>query len=157
MNIFRLIVVAVFLAGSVALAGEAAPAKPAKTDRCPVCGMFVAKYPDFLAQAVFRDGSQVFFDGAKDMFKYYFNIKKYHAAKDPADIAVIQVTDYYTVARTDGRKAWYVVGSDVFGPMGRELIPFAKKTDAEEFLKDHAGKKLLRFEEVTPDVIKGLD
>lgn len=119
--------------------------------------MFVAKYPDFLAQVIFTDGEHVFFDGAKDMFKYYLNIKKYNGSKELSGIAFISVTDYYSLTPVDGRKAWYVVGSDVFGPMGRELIPFAKKTDATEFMKDHAGKNLFRFEEVTPDVLKGLD
>lgn len=157
MNISRMIVIAMLLAGPAAMADKGAPLTAAPTDKCPVCGMFVAKYPDFLTQVIFRDGSHAFFDGAKDMFKYYFNLKKYQASKNPSDIAFIHVTDYYGVTPIDGRKAWYVAGSDVFGPMGRELIPFAKKSDATEFMKDHAGKKLLRFDEVTPGVIKGLD
>lgn len=157
MNALRVTVVAVLLTLSLALPGEAAPGKVSKTDRCPVCGMFVAKYPDFLAQVIFTDGEHVFFDGAKDMFKYYLNIKKYNGSKELSGIAFISVTDYYSLTPVDGRKAWYVVGSDVFGPMGRELIPFAKKTDATEFMKDHAGKNLFRFEEVTPDVLKGLN
>jgi len=31
--------------------------------------------------------------------------------------------------------------SDVYGPMGRELIPFEKMKDAEEFMTDHKVKK----------------
>lgn len=157
MNFSRMIVIAMLLAGPVAMADKGAPATAAKTDKCPVCGMFVAKYPDFLTQVIFIDDAHAFFDGAKDMFKYYFNLTKYQPAKKLSDIAFVFVTDYYSVTPIDGRKAWYVVGSDVFGPMGRELIPFAKKSDAAEFMKDHAGKKLLRFEEVTPEIIKGLD
>jgi len=119
--------------------------------------MFVAKYPDFLAQIVFSDGSHAVFDGSKDMFKYYFDLKKYNASKLPTDISKISVTDYYEMLPIDGRKAWYVVGSDVFGPMGRELIPFVSEEDAKSFMQDHAGKKMLRFEEVSPDLLKGLD
>jgi nitrous oxide reductase accessory protein NosL len=33
--------------------------------------------------------------------------------------------------------AYYVLGSDIYGPMGRELIPFEKEADAKEFIKDH--------------------
>jgi nitrous oxide reductase accessory protein NosL len=157
MNISRIIVIAMLLAGPAAMADKGAPATAAKTDKCPVCGMFVAKYPDFLTQVIFSDDAHAFFDGAKDMFKYYFNLKKYQPSKKLSDLAFVHVTDYYSVTPIDGKKAWYVVGSDVFGPMGRELIPFAKKSDAAEFMKDHAGKKLLRFEEVTPEIIKGLD
>jgi nitrous oxide reductase accessory protein NosL len=67
------------------------------------------------------------------------------------------VTDYYRLALTDGHNACYVVGSDIFGPMGKELIPFDKEPDALEFMKDHKGKSILRFGEITHDLVKGLD
>ena len=57
----------------------------------------------------------------------------------------------------DGLKAYYVIGSNVLGPMGKDLVPFEREADANEFMADHAGKSLLRFEQVTPDVIKSLD
>ncbi len=50
---------------------SAAPVKPGPRDRCPVCGMFVSKYPNWIAQIEFKDGSREFFDGPKDMFRYY--------------------------------------------------------------------------------------
>ncbi len=157
MYVFRMTLIAVLISCSLALAEDPKPLKAEKTDKCPVCGMFVAKYPDFLAQVIFKDGSYALFDGAKDMFKYYFNLKKYNPSKELSDIAVVYVTDYYSMNPTDGRKAFYVVDSNVFGPMGRELIPFEKEPEAKEFQADHAGKKLIRFEEVTPDLVKGLD
>jgi len=119
--------------------------------------MFVAKYPDFLAQILFKDGSSLFFDGAKDLFRCYLNLKKYSSSKNPSDVDSIYVNDYYGLISIDGYKAFYVIGSDVYGPMGRELIPFEKKTDAREFMKDHKGKSMLRFTDVTPDILKGLD
>lgn len=134
-----------------------APKKPGPKDKCPVCGMFVAKYPDFVAHLVFKDGSEAFFDGVKDMMKYYFDLAKYNPAKKTSDIAAIYVTDYYTLKLIDGHQAYYVIGSDVYGPMGRELIPFGDKKAAQEFLKDHKGKSLLKFSEITPAVIKTLD
>ena len=30
------------------------------------------------------------------------------------------------------KEAFFVIGSDVYGPMGHELIPFASKADAEQ-------------------------
>ena len=48
----------------------------------------------------------------------------------------------------DGRKAFYGSGSDTYGPMGKELIPFEKETQAQEFLKDHKGKTVLTFGEI---------
>lgn len=131
--------------------------KPSPKDKCPVCGMFVAKYPDFLAEILFKDGSTLFFDGPKDMFKYYFQLEKYQPSRKRSDIDSIFVTDYYSLGLIDGYPAYYVVGSDIFGPMGRELIPFGREADAREFLKDHKGKLLMRFKEITFDMIKGLD
>ncbi len=157
MKIFQIALVAIFLTFLLAPAGQAEPVKASKTDKCPVCGMFVAKYPDWLAQIIYTDGAYALFDGVKDLFKYYFNIKKYDASRDRSGIAFIYVTDYYEMTPIDGRKAWYVLGSDVYGPMGRELITFEKEADAKEFMKDHAGKTLIRFNDVTPDLIKGLD
>lgn len=152
---YALFLFVMFFAASACFAAE--PAKPSKTDKCPVCGMFVYKYPDFLAQVVFKDGSRAFFDGAKDMFHYLFNLQKYDKAKKKEDIDSIFVTDYYSLAPTDGRKAIYIIGSDVEGPMGRELIPFEKDEDAEEFIDDHLGKKKLLFDEITFELVKSLD
>jgi len=119
--------------------------------------MFVAKYPDWVAEIIFKDGSYAIFDGPKDLFKYYLNLGKYNPSKKPSDIDSIYVTDYYGLDFIDGCKAIYVMGSDVYGPMGRELIPFEKVGDAKEFMKDHKAKSLLRFKEVTMEVIKQLD
>jgi copper chaperone NosL len=139
------------------LAGEAAPAKPSPTDKCPVCGMFVAKYPDFAARITFKDGSYAYFDGVKDMMKYYFNLAKYNPGKQSADIGAIAVTDYYSLSPIDGLAAYYVIGSDVYGPMGRELIPFKGEAEAREFMKDHAGKAILSFTAIKPETLAGLD
>jgi len=130
---------------------------PAPRDKCPICGMFVAKYPDFIAGIIFKDRAYVVFDGAKDMFRYYFNISKYGPSKRLADIDMLFVTDYYSLEQVDGRKAYYVLGSDVYGPMGRELIPFQQKKEAEEFMTDHKGKQILLFREVTADTLKELN
>jgi len=146
-----------FLQPSLPDAAEIEIPKPTARDKCPVCGMFVAKYPDWLAAVRFRDGSRVYFDGAKDMFKYLHDMKKYDPARKQADIQAVAVNDYYGLVWIDARKAWYVLGSDVYGPMGKELIPLEKEADAQEFMKDHKGTKIIRFSEATPEVIKTLD
>ena len=141
-------------------AGEKAeygPLKPADREKCPVCGMFVAKYPDWTAQIIFKDGQRMFFDGAKDMFKYYFNVKKYNPQKTKDDIIGIYLTEYYDLDFIEARKAYLVIGSKVYGPMGRELIPFAGEADAQQFMKDHSGKRVITFDEVTPKIIEKLD
>lgn len=131
--------------------------EPGPKDTCPVCGMFVAKYPHWIASVVYRDGHAHHFDGAKDLFKYLFDLPKWAPGHSPDDIATIAVTEYYGLSRIAAREAWYVIGSDVLGPMGHELVPFATAAEAKEFLSDHGGKKILRFDEVTPQVPANLD
>lgn len=128
-----------------------------KKDKCPVCGMFVYKYPKWVAVIELADGTSYFYDGAKDMFKHYMNVSKYTPSKAGQDIASLEVTDYYAVSLIDAKEAWYVIGSDVFGPMGHELIPFETQVSAKEFLEDHKGTHILRFQDVTEDTIKALD
>ena len=121
--------------------------------KCPVCGMFVAKYPKWVAQIVFEDAHKHYFDGVKDMMKFYFNPTKYHAHSDEK-ISQINVTDYYSLESIDGKKAFYVIGSNIYGPMGEELIPFKKEDEAKKFMTDHFGKKVLSFDEIKEEFLK---
>ena len=124
---------------------------------CAVCGMFVANFPDWASVVTFRDGTQAWFDGPKDLFAYLLDLKRYAAKRTRDDIAAIQVRDYYGLKLIDGRKAFYALGSDVLGPMGKELVPFSSEPAARDFLKDHRGRQLLSFPEVTVAVLKGLE
>lgn len=150
-------VVAMLLISAYAFAGERKPAKPSANDKCPVCGMFIAKYTDWVSQIIFKDGAPAFFDGVKDMMKYYFNIKKYNPSKGISDIDSIYVTDYYGLKIIDAKRAFYVLGSDVYGPMGRELVPFEKEADAKGFMKDHKGQKVMTFQEISAETLKLLE
>jgi len=126
-------------------------------DRCPVCGMFVSKYPEWIARINFTSGPPALFDGPKDFFKFYFFRNQYCDEKEQKrQIESIFVTDYYTVQLIDAKNAAYVVGSDVLGPMGHELVPFESGTAAHEFSGDHSGR-VLGFEQITPDLITDLD
>ncbi|MBB4303866.1 nitrous oxide reductase accessory protein NosL [Rhodobium orientis] len=157
-------------AGIIAVAGLALPPAPAlaraapvdlpppgPNDTCPVCGMFVAKYPDWIATVLFKDGSTDHFDGAKDFFKYLLDMAKYAKGKVRDDIVGMGVTDYYSTERIDARGAYFVLGSDVLSPMGHDLIPHPSAEDAAEFSTDHEGKKTLRFDDVTMPMLIGLD
>lgn len=130
---------------------------PDPKDTCPVCGMFVSLYPEWVATVQYKDGHAHHFDGAKDLFKYLLNLTKYAPGHSRDDIAAIGVTEYYGVTRIDARAAWYVVGSDMFGPMGHELVPLTTQAEADEFLKDHQGKRIIRFDDVTPALLEQLD
>jgi nitrous oxide reductase accessory protein NosL len=125
-----------------------------KAVKCPVCGMFVAKYPKWAAR-INADDKNYYFDGVKDMMKFY--IFDVDFPFDRSKINHIEVTDFYTLKAIDAKEAFYVVGSDVYGPMGNELIPFMSEDAAKNFMHDHKGEKILLFNEITPHLVMGLD
>jgi nitrous oxide reductase accessory protein NosL len=157
MRLITALLLSLFLFAANANAGEVVVAPPGPNSVCPVCGMFVAKYPEWVAAVVFKDGHAHYFDGAKDLFKFMRDIGSYAPGHGPADIAIVAVTDYYGVKTMDARGAFFVVGSDVLGPMGHELVPLASKQDAEEFMADHKGKRILTFDQVGSELLKSLD
>ena len=67
------------------------------------------------------------------------------------------VTSYYDREPIRARDAYFVIGSDVLGPMGAELIPHAGREAAEEFQRDHGGSAILGFDGVTEEVLAGLN
>ena len=131
-------------------------------EKCPVCGMFTYKYPRWAAQIFYENGTNKHhwsFDGVKDLMKFYFNSAKwgnYPIAKKE-NITKILVTDYYTQKAIDGTKAFYVIRSDIYGPMGHELIPFELESDAKTFKKDHLGKSIIQFNDIVEDEVYLLD
>ncbi|MDQ1263475.1 MAG: hypothetical protein QG559_476 [Campylobacterota bacterium] len=122
--------------------------KVTKDEKCPICGMFVYKYPKWAAQIFYGD-KRYSFDGVKDMMKYYFLHKE--------GVAKMLVTDYYSQNVIEAKNAFFVLGSDVYGPMGDELIPFKSQNEANSFSLDHKGKKVLKFDEITKEALKKLD
>jgi len=133
-----------------------------KDEKCPVCGMFTYKYPRWAGQIFYKLGEQEHhcsFDGVKDLMKFYFDPMrwgKYENSKKES-ISKILVTDYYAQKAIDATKAYYVIGSDVLGPMGNELIPFEQESDAKTFLDDHNGKTIVKFDKITEKEVYKLD
>ena len=118
-------------------------------EKCPICGMFLYKYPRWVAMIEYKDGKKYYFDGLKDMFKYYF--------LHPKGTEGFFSRDYYTQETIPLKSAYLVLGSNIYGPMGHELIPFKDKKSAEQFLFDHKGKTIVRFKDVTKTTVHKLD
>ena len=110
--------------------------------------MLVGKNPNWAAMIEVQGGENLYFDGVKDLMKYYFEKGK--------GFDKIFVTDYYKLHKIDAKSAFYVLGSNVLGPMGDELIPFENESAAKTFAKDHGGKSVIKFDEIKESVIEGL-
>jgi nitrous oxide reductase accessory protein NosL len=152
----RAVITALVVFSFLGIASSEEFIEPTKEDKCAVCGMFPYKYPNWIAEIIFKDGTYVVFDGPKDMFKYYFNTSKYSKGKKSReDISDIHVTEYYTTRHMRAQNSFFVTGSDVNGPMGEELVPVKGRKEAESFKDDHKGKKILAFDEVTAEYVPG--
>ena len=122
--------------------------------KCPVCGMFVSKYPKWAAMMK-HDGKVYYFDGVKDMMKYYIFDGDF--PYDRTRISEMIVSDYYTIEAIPAKEAFYVLDADVFGPMGHELIPFKSEKSARTFMAEHHGKAMVKFDEITDKMVMALD
>ena len=116
--------------------------------RCANCNMVVEKYPNWIEKAVVTGGDTLYFDGPRCMFKILLETSK--------NIQTVLVKDYYNLKYTDGRTAFYVTGSDILGPMGNELIPFSSEQAANDFLSEHKGKRIVRFDDVDMKLVMKL-
>ena len=145
--------VAIYLYDPILAANKAKMIKVSEDTKCPVCGMFVSKYPKWVAQIEVSQKHSHYFDGVKDMMKFYFNPSKFKHNHKKIDISKMLVTDYYSLNAIDAKGAYYVIGSNIYGPMGEELIPFKNEKEANDFSKSHFGKKILKFEDIKEEML----
>lgn len=123
--------------------------------RCPVCGMYPARYPEWHSHIIFRDGSIAAFDGCKDLFTFLLDIKRFDGSRSSEDVAAVFVKDFISGEWINAKDAYFVAGSSKTGPMGKELIPFAGHMDAMRFHEKHGGF-MTRYSEITQETVKSL-
>ena len=129
---------------------ELAPQPVPEKARCPVCGMYPARYPQWKAQAVFTDRSAAHFDSPVEMFLFLGQMPRYDARHTYADIQALFVTDFATKAWVPAKQAFYVHGAKVSGPMGDANLPaFATRAAAQDFAVRQGGR-VLTYGEIRP-------
>jgi len=124
--------------------------EPTEKDTCAVCGMFPAKFPQHHAQIWAKSGDTVHFCSTQCMVNFNAAPEKY--LKEPVETNMAWVTLYSDGMYESAFGAYYVVGSKVDGPMGREAIPFKLRKDADEFVQANGGK-IVSFPELTPALV----
>lgn len=67
----------------------------------------------------------------------------------------VWVTVYPTGDTDFAEGLYYVIGSDIMGPMGPDAMPFRKKADATVFIKQHGGE-IKTFAELKPSLFGGM-
>jgi nitrous oxide reductase accessory protein NosL len=124
--------------------------------RCPVCGMYPARFPNWAAQTVFKDGAAHFFDSPVDLFAFQQRLSK-DKRYSLDDVAVSFVSDFETGHKIEAQHAFYVHGSSAVGPMRDADLPAFASREAADSLARSRGGKVLAFADITPELIQSLN
>jgi copper chaperone NosL len=124
---------------------------PVDQDRCPVCNMVPARYPNFNAQLIMADKKRFHFCSTQCLFEFMQEPPKHGAST--GDVGDVWLHDHVSGRYIFGKNAYYVVGSKVHGPMGPEAIAFDLKSEATDFAKANGGQ-VFKFGKITPAAIK---
>lgn len=133
------------------LAPTVARALPADA-RCPVCGMFPARSPQWAAQIIFTNGDAQFFDSPLSLLMYLQDVARYSPGRSAEQIAAHYVTDTAALAAggkggawIDALSAYYVHGSSAKGPMRAGNLPAFASRDAAQAFAGQRGGMVLAF------------
>ncbi len=147
-HLLLLMALAVTTPGAAAATVDIPP--PGPEARCPVCGMYPARHPDWVAAVRFEDGRVHYLDGPRELFRFLNDVPRYAPDKARGDVAAVAVTEHFGGRLVDARKAHFVVGSDLMGPMGHDAVPVATANAARLFMANHGGVAVLRLEDFDP-------
>jgi nitrous oxide reductase accessory protein NosL len=165
------------LAGCLGGSGDGEAPDPVTVEdawTCDVCGMVVAQHPGPTAELFYADrrpnghDNPARFDSTWEAFSFDFE-------RDDWSRQALYVTDYSAVAYevdtggpeptisrhveasafADAADVTFVVGSEVVGAMGRDLLGFGDRADAEAFADEYGGD-LGSADEVSPATIASL-
>ena len=131
-----------------------------KNTTCLVRQILVYKEPKWVAKIEIRGGKTVYFCSPKSLFEFYFRPGKWYdiGVRSERDFSKIVVTDYQTLEPINAEEAYYVYGaSSTTSPAGDDLPAFKSKQEAEEFSKQHNGKRVMPFNKVSNALIKLLN
>lgn len=122
-------------------------AEPAAADKCVVCGMPPAMYPNNRAQALTADKKTLHLCSGHCLVNFLADPAKYGGGDKPASVwATVYPEGMYDFAGG----LFYVVGAKAMGPMGPEPFAFRTRKDAEDFVAKEGGRVVL-FTELKPD------
>lgn len=126
-------------------------------DTCAVCGMYIEGMPGPRGEA-YVEGRRapLKFGSTRDFFAYVLEPEHQQMlqqlfVQDAATIAWKHPSNAPSTF-TDARKAWYVAWQPMPGGMGPTLASFAKRADAQAFVREHGGE-MLQFGQVTPQLV----
>ena len=118
-----------------------------KEARCKNCGMKIDPSSPWRAELIAADGAVITFDTPRCA------LQSWRSGKTPAKS--LRVQDYYDRQARDGSELRFVIGGDVVGPMGPDLVP-VDAARVSKFIQDHGAERALRVDEVTSEIIASI-
>lgn len=102
------------------------------------------------AGATSRSGDEEQFDSPKCMLRWRLS----DAGRGAREV---WVTEYYSQSRTPAADVLFVEGSDVVGPMGKDMVPVKGREEAERFRREHHGRRVLSLDRIDAAALRALD
>lgn len=118
-----------------------------KEARCKHCGMKIDPASVWRAELVGDDGKVTQFDTPRCA------LTSWRSGTTPAK--AIRVQEYYERQMRDGNDVRFIVGGDVVGPMGPDIVPVDPR-HSSKFIQDHAADRALRLDEITPQILSNI-
>ncbi len=112
--------------------------------RCKNCGMRIDPASSWRSELVSVDGAITTFDTPRCA------LQSWRSGKTQAKS--LRVVEYYDRTWRDGAEVRFILGGDVVGPMGPDLVPVSSSR-VTKFIQDHAADRALTLEEVTLEVL----
>ncbi len=133
------------LLGAVAaIAMLAVPLACKQEERCRTCGMKIDRASPWRTELVGENGTVTQFDSPRCALRAWRG--GVVAAKS------LRVQEYYDRRFRDANDVRFVVGGDVTGPMGPDLVP-VDPPRVTKFIQDHGADRAYTLAEITPDVV----
>ncbi len=105
--------------------------------RCPVCGMYPARAPEWAAQLIYSNGDAHFFDSPLSLFIFLQDAGR-------------------SGAWLNAKATVYVSGSSLLGPMRAGNLPaFSSAAAAQQFSAQYGGT-LLQAQQISPQLLQSL-
>jgi hypothetical protein len=118
-----------------------------KESRCKQCGMRIDPSSPWRTELVADDGTVTSFDTPRCAFT------SWRRGATPAK--TLRAQDYYERRWARAEELRFVVGGDVPGPMGPDLVP-VEPARALKFVQDHGADRAYLADEITMAVLDSL-
>jgi copper chaperone NosL len=118
-----------------------------REQRCKHCGMRIDPASPWRTELVGDGGSVTSFDTPRCA------LTSWRSGKSVAK--TLRAQEYYDRQWREGDALRFVLGGDVVGPMGPDLIP-VDPSRALKFIQDHGADRAVRLDEITLDVLSAM-